>query len=194
MSPAHPPCRIIVEMTGAIRARTYAAGLAIVLTMGAAFAADQRANLHPRPPVILNQGHAAKLSGVVDGGISVETLNGGHQIVGFNDIWRIRRAVAIDEPSGSTVIDFAENRIFVATSVADLLPLLDKNVPLVKFTSPNGDVIYMAANKVTDIFRALPGVHNPNSQTVIGTRDGIQQVKEPLDAAQRIVAAARTTN
>jgi hypothetical protein len=50
----------------------------------------------------------------------------------------------------------------------------------------------MAAGKVTDIAAALPGLHNPASKTVIGTRDGAQQITEPADAAKRIVAEAHT--
>jgi hypothetical protein len=164
------------------------------LMAAAANAADSNAIRRHRPPLVLNRGHAAKVDGVADGGVLVETLNGGHQTVRFSDVWRIRKAFASDEPPGSTVIDFAENRIFVATGLNELIALVGGHIPLVKVTSPNGDTVYMAANKVTDIFRALPGVHNPDSQSVIGTRDGIQQVREPLDVTQKLVAAAKAAH
>ena len=65
-----------------------------------------------------------------------------------------------------------------------------KKIALVQFTAPNGETVYMAAGKVTDIFKSLPGLHNPASKTVIGTRDGIQQVTELADDAKRMVADA----
>ncbi len=49
----------------------------------------------------------------------------------------------------------------------------------------------MVASKVTDISRALPGMHNPASKAVIGTRDGTQQVVEAIDDAKRIISDAR---
>ncbi len=69
---------------------------------------------------------------------------------------------------------------------------IGKKIALVQFTAPNGETVYMAASKVTDIFNALPGLHNPASKTVIGTRDGTQQITEPADTAKRLVADAHT--
>lgn len=51
----------------------------------------------------------------------------------------------------------------------------------------------MATGKITDISRSLPGLHNPLSKAVLGTRDGSQQVLEPADAAKQIVSAAHVT-
>ena len=56
---------------------------------------------------------------------------------------------------------------------------------MTKLTAPNGEVIYMVASKVTDISNALPGLHNPASKAVIGTRDGTQQVIEPWTMRRR---------
>ena len=61
-----------------------------------------------------------------------------------------------------------------------------------QFTAPNGEIVYMAAAKVTGISNSLPGLHNPASKSVIGTRDGTQQITEPADAAKRMVAGAHT--
>ena len=145
-----------------------------------------------RPLNVIGRGKPAKLSGVVPEGFIVQTLDGGTQIIQFNEIWRIRLAFASDEPAGAAVVDFANNRIFVAANVDELVKLGQKPLSLAKFTSPSGSVVYLSSNKVTDIFAALPGLHNPESKTVVGTRDGMQQVKEPLDAANQIVTSARS--
>jgi hypothetical protein len=143
-----------------------------------------------RPTIILGRKHPGRFKGLADGGVVVDLRDGGTQVVQFGEIWRIRRAFASDEPAGTTVIDFANNRLFVATRFADLVGNVGKKIPLTKLTAPNGEAVYMAAGKVTDIFAALPGLHNPASKTVIGTRDGMQQVLEPADEAKRIIADA----
>lgn len=125
-----------------------------------------------------------------DDGIIVDLKDGGTQVIQFGEIWRIRRAFASDEPPSTTVVDFADNRLFVATPLANLVSDTGKKIPLVPFTAPNGEVVYMAAQKVTEISNSLPGLHNPLSKSVIGTRDGAQQVLEAADAARRMVADA----
>jgi hypothetical protein len=110
--------------------------------------------------------------------------------VQFAEIWRIRKAFASDEPSGTTVIDYANNRLFVATPLDGLIADLGKKVPMTKLTAPNGEMIYMVASKVTDISNALPGLHNPASKAVVGTRDGTQQVLEAVDEAKKIISSA----
>jgi hypothetical protein len=143
--------------------------------------------------IVLGRKHPAKVTRLDDEGVVVDLRDGGTQVVQFGEIWRIRRAFASDEPPGTSVIDFANNRLFVATPLAGLIENVGKKIPLTQLTAPNGEAIYLAANKVTDIYGALPGVHNPLSKTVIGTRDGTQQVLEPIDEAKRIIAAAHPT-
>ena len=110
------------------------------------------------------------------------------------DLARPRRPIASDEPAGTTVIDFANTRLFVATQLDTLVDQsLGKKVPMTKLTAPNGEIIYMVASKVTDIYNALPGLHNPASKAVVGTRDGTQQVLEAVDEAKRIIASAHVT-
>jgi len=145
------------------------------------------------PTNFLGKLHPGKVTGLADEGIIVNLRDGGTQVVQFGEIWRIRRAFAYDEPKGTSVIDFANNRLFVATPLPDLVAGVGKKVPLTKLTAPNGDVIYMVASKVTDISGALPGLHNPASKAVIGTRDGAQQVLEAVDDAKRIITDARVT-
>jgi hypothetical protein len=123
-------------------------------------------------------------------GIVVNLRDGGSQVVQFGEIWRVRKAFASDEPAGTTVIDFANTRLFVATQLDTLIGDLGKKVPMTKLTAPNGEIIYMVASKVTDIYNALPGLHNPASKAVVGTRDGTQQVLEAVDEAKRIIASA----
>jgi hypothetical protein len=145
-----------------------------------------------RPTIILGRRHPGRVTGLAQDGVIVDLRDGGKQVVQFAEIWRIRRAFASDEPAGTAVIDFANNRLFVATPLANLIADIGKNVAVVQFRAPNGETVYMAANKITDIFNSLPGLHNPLSKTVIGTRDGTQQVLEAADDVKRIVASART--
>jgi len=147
-----------------------------------------------RPPTgpknFLGRTHPGKITRFSDDGIVVNLREGGAQVVQFGEIWRVRKAFASDEPAGTTVIDYANNRLFVAMPLDVLVADLGKKVPMMKLTAPNGDLIYMVASKVTDISNALPGLHNPASKTVIGTRDGTQQVLEAVDDAKKIIASA----
>jgi hypothetical protein len=135
--------------------------------------------------------HPGRVDGLAPDGVIVDLRDGGKQVVQFSEIWRVRRAFASDEPAGTAVIDFANNRLFVATPLANLIAGIGKTIAIVQLTAPNGETVYMAANKITDIFNSLPGLHNPLSKTVIGTRDGTQQVLEPADEVKRIVASAQ---
>ena len=147
-----------------------------------------------RPPTgpknFLGRSHPGKITGLSDDGIVVNLRDGGTQVVQFGEIWRIRKAFASDEPAGTTVVDYANNRLFVATPFDALIVDLGRKVALTKLTAPNGDMIYMVASKVTDISNALPGLHNPASKAVIGTRDGTQQVLEAVDDAKKIISSA----
>ncbi len=147
-----------------------------------------------RPPTgpknFLGRTHPGKITRLSDDGIVVNLRQGGTQVVQFGEIWRIRKAFASDEPAGTTVIDYANNRLFVATPLDGLIADLGKKVPMTKLTAPNGEMIYMVASKVTDISNALPGLHNPASKAVIGTRDGTQQVLEAVDDAKKIISSA----
>jgi hypothetical protein len=142
------------------------------------------------PTNVLGRTHPGRVTEIAGEGLTVDLKGGGLQAVQFSEIWRIRRAFASDEPPGTTVIDFANNRLFVVTPIDDLIEGVGKKVPITKLTAPNGEAIYMVASKITDISNALPGLHNPLSKTVNGTRDGTQQVLEPADAARRSIAAA----
>ena len=166
--------------------------LASMAGTGALSQALAQASLQPakRPIIVLGRNHPGRITGQDENGLVVDLRNGTAQAVQFGEIWRIRRAFASDEPAGTAVIDFANNRLFVATPLANLVSDAGKKIPLVRFTAPNGEAIYMAASKVTGISDSLPGVHNPQSKTVIGTRDGTQQIIETADAARQIVAAA----
>lgn len=73
------------------------------------------------PRIILGRRHPGRITGLSDSGIVVDLKDGGTQTVQFNEIWRIRRAFAYDEPPGTTVIDFADNRLFVATPIATVV-------------------------------------------------------------------------
>jgi hypothetical protein len=181
-------------------ARRPLTALAVAITLialpGGGFPAEALAQAVPqaprRPIIILGRKHPGKVTGLVAEGVLVDLRDGGKQVVQFVEIWRIRRAFASDEPQGTTVIDFANNRLFVATPLANLVGDLGKKIPVVQLTAPNGETVYMVASKITDIFNSLPGLHNPLSKTVIGTRDGTQQVLEDAGNVKRLVSDAHT--
>ena len=126
-------------------------------------------------------------------GIVVNLRNGGSQVVQFGEIWRVRKAFGERRAGGRQVVDFANTRLFVATALDTLVADLGKKVPMTKLTAPNGEIIYMVASKVTDIYNALPGLHNPASKAVVGTRDGTQQVLEAVDEAKESSPGAHVT-
>ncbi len=167
--------------------------LAGVIAEGASPAAFAQGASRPArgPTNFLGRRYPGKVTVLSDDGIVVNLREGGTQVVQFAQIWRIRRAFASDEPTGTSVIDFANNRLFVAMPLDGVVGGVSKKVPLTKLTAPNGDAVYIAANKVTDISNSLPGLHNPASKAVIGTRDGAQQVLEAVGDAKKIIADAR---
>lgn len=144
------------------------------------------------PRIVLGRKYPGNVTGLSNEGVAVDLKDSGIQAVQFGEIWRIRRAFASDEPPGTTVIDFADKRLFVTTPVATLIAGIGKNIAIVQFTAPNGEIVYMSASNVTDVSDALSGLHNPLSKTVIGTKDGTQQITEPADAVKRMVANAHT--
>jgi hypothetical protein len=186
------------QLTGFRVARLARAAIPAVLVCGGGFLtlapAEAQVTMQPphRPTIILGRKHPGRIDSLAPEGVIVDLRDGGKQVVQFTEIWRIRRAFASDEPANTAVIDFANNRLFVATPVANLIADVGKTIAIVQLTAPNGETVYMAANKITDIFNSLPGLHNPLSKTVIGTRDGTQQVLEPAGEVKRIVASART--
>jgi hypothetical protein len=142
------------------------------------------------PRLVFGRKHPGQVTSFSDAGVVVDLKENGTQLIQFGEIWRVRLAFASDEPGGTAVVDFADNRLFVASPVANFAGELGKKIALVQFTTPNGEPVYIAAGKVTEIFNALPGLHNPASKTVISTKDGMQQITEPADAAKRMVAEA----
>ncbi|MFT4079052.1 hypothetical protein [Rhodomicrobium lacus] len=142
------------------------------------------------PTNILGRNYPGKIVKIEVDSITVNLREGGPQTVPYSDIWRLRRSFASDEPNGSSIVDFGNNRIFIATPFDGLVAEVSKKLPLTKFTAPNGDTIYLVSNKVTDVSRAIPGLHNPASNTVIGMRNGSQQVLETIADTKKFIAAA----
>jgi hypothetical protein len=176
--------------------RVASLGLALLWIEGASapLAAQTMSMFQPThsPRLVLGRRHPGQVTSLSDAGVLIDFKDGGPQVIQFGDIWRVRLAFASDEPRGSTVVDYADNRLFLAKPVAELAGELGKKVALVPFTAPNGETVYIAAKKVTDIANAVPGLHNPASKTVIGTKDGLQQITEPAGDAKRLVAEAHT--
>ncbi|ADP69822.1 hypothetical protein Rvan_0541 [Rhodomicrobium vannielii ATCC 17100] len=142
------------------------------------------------PTNILGRSYPGKIKAIGVESMTVNLREGGPQTVLYSDIWRLRRSFASDEPNGSSIVDFGNNRMFIAASFDALVAEVSKKLPLTKFTAPNGDTVYLVANKVTDITGAIPGLHNPASKTVVGTRNGSQQVLETIADTKKVIAAA----
>ncbi|MBT3071353.1 hypothetical protein KKP04_10815 [Rhodomicrobium sp. Az07] len=142
------------------------------------------------PTNIIGRNYPGKITTIGAESMTVNLREGGPQTVLFSDIWRIRRSFASDEPNGSSIVDFGNNRMFIAAPLDALVGEVSKKSPLMKLTAPNGYTIYLVANKVTDITGAIPGLHNPASKTVIGTRNGSQQVLETIADTKKVIAAA----
>jgi hypothetical protein len=143
---------------------------------------------------VLGQRITGRISQITSDSFTVDFRNRGPEAVQFRDIWRIRKALATGEPGGTTVIDYAGNRLFVAARLSDVIAAARGKLALTKFTAPNGQAIYLSAAKVTGVSHALPALHSPLSKTVIGTASGSQQVQEPTAAVQRIMDEARAQN
>ncbi len=123
--------------------------------------------------------------------IWVKLLNGEMRSVRANQIWRLRPSVSHDEPEGATVLDFAFERLFVANSVEDIAEKIGGMRRLARFTMPNGQPVYLVASKVIETFKAIRGQHHPEANTVVGTREGTQQVRETQERAIEIITSAK---
>ena len=169
-----------------------AAAVTPCLTDGQSSPALAQAMFRPPtgPRTFLGQTHPGKIKSLSGDGLIVELRDSGPQAVQYDEIWRIRQSFVSDEPPGTSVIDFASTRLFVATPLDSLLEELGKKVPLTRLTAPNGQEIYIVATKVTDVSNALPGLHNPASKAVISTREGTQQVEEAAGEVKKMIASA----
>lgn len=127
------------------------------------------------------------------GEITFDTLHGGKKTVLLAEIWRLRPALPDSiEPSGVTVIDYAKTRLYVPGALKDLFEKVGAQLPLAELTAPNGQHVYLVASRITGIKKATGGDYHPNAQTIISTKDGIQQVLEPQEAVMKIIAEAKS--
>lgn len=117
-------------------------------------------------------------------GLSFHTLDGDVQQVNVDEIWRVRGASGHDEPAGSVVIDYAFERLFVKESLDNVIDAIRHQRKIEKFTSPSGAPIYIMADKVIGIARALPIEHHQNSKSILIAREGQQQVQESREAVR----------
>ncbi|MGB0086684.1 MAG: hypothetical protein WBP94_15105 [Rhodomicrobiaceae bacterium] len=110
--------------------------------------------------------------------ISFQTPDGDVEQVAVDQIWRIRAASTHGEPAGTTVIEYAYERIFVKDSVENVVSKVSEYRNVKKFTSPGGEPIYIVTDKITGILRPIPNEHHQNAKAIIVTREGQQQVQE----------------
>jgi hypothetical protein len=110
--------------------------------------------------------------------ISFQTLDGDIEQIDLDQIWRIRAASTRDEPVGATVIDYAFERLFVKDPLEKVVEQIGKQRDVKQFTLPSGAPVYIIAEKVIGITRAIPAQHHPNSKSIINAREGALQVQE----------------
>ena len=116
--------------------------------------------------------------------ISLHTLDGDVEQVSIDEIWRLREASGRDEPAGSTMVDYAFERLFVKDSLDAIVDSIRAQRRIEKFTSPMGAPVYIVADKVIGISKALPLQHHPNTKAIIIAREGEQQVEESRDTVR----------
>jgi hypothetical protein len=116
--------------------------------------------------------------------ITLHTLDGDVQQVNIDEIWRVREASGRDEPSGSIMVDYAFERVFVKEPLNTIIDGIRAQRKVEKFTSPVGAPVYIVADKVIGISKALPFQHHPNTKAIIIAREGQQQVQESRDAVR----------
>ena len=114
--------------------------------------------------------------------ISFRTLDGDILQVDLDEIWRIRAAIGRDEPAGSTVIDYAFERLFVGDPLETVVEEIRLRRDLRQFTLPSGAPIYIFPEKIIGIKRSIPNQHHPNSRSILIAREGEQQVQESRQA------------
>ena len=125
------------------------------------------------------------------GGISFPTLDGDVQQVELNEVWRIRGASGREEPSGAVIIDYAFERLFVKDTLDTVVGKVRDQRRIERFTLPGGAPVYIAADKVIGVMRAIPGQHHQNTRSIIIAREGQQQVRETRDAIRDLLQSAR---
>lgn len=126
--------------------------------------------------------------------IWVKLLNGEMRSVRADQIWRLRLSFSSDEPAGATVLDFAFDRLYISNSVDDIAAQIGGKKRLARFTTPNGRPVYMVASKVIETYKAIRGHHHPAAKAIVGTREGIQQIREPQEKAVEIIESAKSSS
>jgi hypothetical protein len=117
--------------------------------------------------------------------VTFQTLDGDTQQVNPEEIWRIRATYTSDEPPGAVVIDYAFERVYVKDSLASVVEKVERVWPLKKFTLPGGGPVYIGANRVTGVTRAIPHQSHPNAHAIIVSREGQTQVQETPEAINK---------
>ena len=126
--------------------------------------------------------------------IWVKLLSGEMRSVRADQIWRIRLSFSSDEPVGATVLDFAFDRLYISNSVDDIAARIGGKELLARFTTPNGLPVYIVASKVIETYKAIRGHHHPAAKAIVGTREGIQQIREPQERAVEIIRSAKSSS
>jgi hypothetical protein len=123
--------------------------------------------------------------------LTFQTLDGDTQQVNSGEIWRIRASSTSEEPSGAIVIDYAFKRVYVKESLVDVVEMVGGVQPLMKFTLPGGEPVYIVATKVTGVTRAIPQLSHPNAHAIIVAREGQTQVRETREAINETLNQAQ---
>ena len=79
--------------------------------------------------------------------ISLKTLDQDVQQINLDEIWRVRAASASDEPAGSTVLDYAFERVFVNDALEKVVGRIGEHRHVKRFTLPSGAPVYIVAER-----------------------------------------------
>jgi hypothetical protein len=123
--------------------------------------------------------------------LTFQTLDGDTQQVNSGEIWRIRATSTSEEPPGAIVVDYAFKRVYVKESLADVVETVGGIQPLMEFTLPGGEPVYIVATKVTGVTRAIPQLSHPNAQAIIVAREGQTQVRETRETINETLKQAQ---
>ena len=114
--------------------------------------------------------------------LTFQTLDGDTQRVYPEEIWRIRATFTSEEPPDAIVIDYGFERVYVNESLASVAKRVGDVRDLKKFTLPAGGPVYIGADRVTSVTRAIPNLSHPNAHAIIISFEGRTQVQETREA------------
>jgi hypothetical protein len=125
---------------------------------------------------------------------SVTGLDGSTILIDATQIRMFRPAYGSEEPAGTKVIHFAEQRQFTPETGDQLAVRLQGIIASAQLTTPIGLPVWVDARKVSSVYPPTPDKHHSAVRAVLTVDDREQQLTEDVPTAGDILArAARIT-